>query len=197
MKNSSLKRWEQSLDKLLNAVRAFGQVCDRPFDRGFIGELLALRQLFKTYGRRSSSIEYYGSSAKEHDIKVRLGKKTIKLNIKSTRTWDNRNQPRWVRQSANTFCDITILKSGVQRVQLKKDYDPSLFYIFVDVKKWLESDIADFYVLSDQKAKIVFGKKYRRFYNGKTRKSKSTADFWIEYTDIKNFKDDYFRSLFK
>ncbi len=41
---------------------------------------------------------------------------------------------------------------------------------------------------------MVFGKKYYKGANGTIRQTGST-DFWVEYKDIKNYKDKYIRSI--
>ncbi|MEX2033470.1 MAG: hypothetical protein WD889_02850, partial [Candidatus Colwellbacteria bacterium] len=50
---------------------------------------------------------------------------------------------------------------------------------------WLKKRRANFFVLSDKEAKLTLGRKYRRLYNGKIRKTEST-DLWIEYNDVKS-----------
>ena len=85
-------------------------------------------------------------------------------------------------------------KNFRQCVSLKTNFDPNLFYVFVDVGTWLKNNNADYFVLSDKRAKSIFGRKYRNGANGKIRKTGST-DFWVEYEDIENFKDKYLKSV--
>jgi len=56
-----------------------------------------------------------------------------------------------------------------QKISLKKDFNPKLFFVYVDVNAWLKNRRADYYILSDRETKLVFGKKYQRLYNGKIR----------------------------
>ncbi|MBI4084907.1 MAG: hypothetical protein HY432_00085, partial [Candidatus Liptonbacteria bacterium] len=122
-------------------------------------------------------------------IKLILNTKSILLNAKATTVLDNKRRPRWVRQDAKCFCDIVINKKR-QRVSLKTKSNPNLFYVFVDVGTWLKNRNANFFILSDKKAGLKFGTEYRNLYNGKIRKTDST-DFWVEYSDVKGFKNKY------
>ena len=196
MDKKTYKNWEGLTDKMLNDSWKFRNLCGRPFDRGFIGELLVLKQLLKRYRDKLCSsldndIVYAGSANKEWDIKLALDAKTILLNAKATTVLDTKNKPRWVRQDAKSFCDIKIDKKG--QWVLPKKSNPGLFYVFVDVGTWLKNKNADYFILSDKMAKLKFGKKYSNLYNGKTRKTGST-DFWVEYSDVKSFKDKFPRS---
>lgn len=194
MDKKTYKNWSNLTDKMLNDSWEFRNLCGKPFDRGFIGELLVLKQLFKRYGAKLCSspkndIIYAGSANKEWDIKLILNSKSILLNAKATTVVDSKRRPRWVRQDAKCFCDIKINKKK-QRVSLKIKSNPNLFYAFVDVEAWLKNHNANYFILSDRKAKSKFGVKYRNLYNGEIRKTDST-DFWVEYDDVKGFKDKY------
>lgn len=202
MKKEELKRWEGSTRKTLEACKEFSQLCGKPFDRGFIGELLVLERLLKTYGPRlCASIEngfkYVGSANKGWDISLTLGKRTIYVNAKAARVKDKNGDPRWVRQGAKSFCDIKNNKrTCIQKVGKEKIEDPNLFYAFVDVGTWLDSGTADFFTLSHRKAARIFRKKYFDLYHNKKRKSQST-DFWVEYEDVRRFKDPNLNRVFK
>ena len=201
MTNKEFKEWENSTEKLLTDCWKFRRLCGKPFDRGFIGELLVLKQLLDTHkadlcSKLDNKIIYAGSANKEWDIELKLQQKVIQINAKATTTSDETNNPRWVRQSAKTFCDIKIRKDTRQSVSLKTQHNPSLFYVFVDVGAWLNNHVAQFFTLSDKKAKSVLGNRYFKRYNGQKRKSGST-DFWVEYADVKNFKDQRLIKLLK
>ena len=199
MDKKTYKNWKSLTDKMLDDSWKFRNLCGRPFDRGFIGELLVIKQLLETYETDICSLPennliYAGSSNKEWDIELMLNGKSIFFNAKATTEIHN-NKPRWVRQGAKTFCDVKInQKNFRQCVSLKTNFDPNLFYVFVDVGTWLKNNNADYFVLSDKRAKSIFGRKYRNGANGKIRKTGST-DFWVEYEDIENFKDKYLKSV--
>lgn len=205
MENKEFQRWKKLTNEILDTSRKFGQeVCQgKSFDRGFIGELLVVKQLLETYGAKLCSrvdnrLTYVGSVQKKWDIEMKLNGKSIYINAKSTRVKTKDNRPRWVRQSAKIFCDIKIdPRNHRQQVDSKKNYDSSLFYVFVDVGNWLASGHTDFFTLSDKEAKSIFGKKYRKIYhgkNGKVRKTDST-DFWVEYKDVEHFKDNHLKLI--
>lgn len=194
MEKKKLKKWAESTHKTLEACRKLRKLCGKPFDRGFIGELLVLERLLKTYQSRlcasaDNRFEYAGSANKEWDISLTLGKRMVYINAKATGVHDKENSPRWVRQNAKTFCDIEINpRTFRQRVGKEKKGDPNLFYVFVDVGTWIDNGTADFFTLSHKKASELFREKYFQPYNGKIRKNGST-DFWVEYKDVKQFKD--------
>jgi len=199
MDKKTYKKWKNLTDKTLNNSREFRNLCGRPFDRGFIGELLVIKQLLKTYKAGLCSFPennfiYAGSANKKWDIELKLNGKIIQINAKAT-TQSDKNGPHWVRQKASTFCDIKInSKSLQQRVSLKTDYDPNLFYVFVDVGTWLKKRTTQFFTLSDKKAKLIFGQKYSKYFNKQKRKS-PTDDFGIDYKDIKTFEDRNLKSI--
>ncbi len=128
-------------DKMLNDCWRFRNLCNKPFDRGFIGELLVLKQLLATYGNDLSSllendIIYAGNSNKNWDIGLKFNGKVLFFHAKAT-TVAQDNKPVWVRQNARTFCDIKINgKNLKQSVSLKNDFDVNLYYVFVDVATW-------------------------------------------------------------
>lgn len=202
MDKKTYKNWKSLTDKMLDDSWKFRNLCRRPFDRGFIGELLVIKQLLKTYETDICSfpeniLNYAGSSNKGWDIEMMLNGKSIFFNAKAT-TQEERGRPKWVRQSATTFCDVKFTKikpkGFKQDISLRTDYNSNLYYVFIDVGTWLKNRNADYFVLSDKEAKSTFGKKYLKLKNGEIRKSEST-DFWVEYKDIKNFKDRYLKSI--
>ncbi|OGY63625.1 MAG: hypothetical protein A3I89_00220 [Candidatus Harrisonbacteria bacterium RIFCSPLOWO2_02_FULL_41_11] len=196
MKNQDFKKWKNLIKKVLDDCWEFRSLCGKPFDRGFIGELLVLKRLLEKYEVQlcsdSGEFVYAGSSNKGWDIELKLGDKFIRFDAKATTTLAPNGEPRWVRQASNNrFCNVIINKRNFrQKISLKKDFNPKLFFVYVDVNAWLKNRRADYYILSDRETKLVFGKKYQRLYNGKIRESGST-DFWVEYDDVKNFKDKY------
>lgn len=199
MQKKEFKKWTKLTKKILDDCREFRKLCDKPFDRGFIGELLVLKQLLDTYKTKlcansDNKIIYAGSANKKWDFALKLNGEIIQINAKATTVLDKNHKPRWVRQQAKTFCDIKIERNLKQLVSLNADNDHHLFYVFVDVGIWLKNRPQQFFTLSDQKAKLIFGKKYFKLYNGQVRKSKST-DFWVEYENIKHFKDQRLRKL--
>lgn len=194
MKKEELKKWEDSTRKTLKACRGFSKLCGKPFDRGFIGELLVLERLLKTYGSRlcasaENGFKYVGSANKGWDISLTLGKKTIYVNAKATTVMD-KGDPKWVRQDASNFCDIKFhSKTKAQKVgKVKEGNPPNLFYIFVDVGKWVKIGTADFFTLPHRKAASTFRRIYFRFHNGDVR-SNNTTNFNVEYKNVKKFKD--------
>ena len=131
MTNKEFKKWKNSTERLLDDCWKFRKLCDKPFDRGFIGELLVLKQLLDTYkadlcSKLDNKITYAGSANKEWDIELKLQRKTIQINAKATTTSDKNNNPRWVRQQAKTFCDIKIGGNAKQFVSLKTNHNPGL-----------------------------------------------------------------------
>jgi len=207
MEPKIFKRWGISTRRTLDTIWKFRKLCGRPFDRGFIGELLVLEQLLKTYKSKlcastNNGFVYEGSSNKKWDISLTLDEKTVYINAKATSTKDKKGKngkPRWVRQQARLFCDVEIDKrTSIQKVGKKRKEDINLFYVFVDVGSWVENGDAKvkFFTLSHKKAASIFRKKYFKGQNNKERKSKST-DFWVEYKDIEGFNDDELRRIFK
>ncbi|MDP3999258.1 MAG: hypothetical protein Q8P76_01525 [bacterium] len=198
MKNQNFKKWGRLIKKVLNDCWEFRSLCEKPFDRGFIGELLVLKRLLEKYkaqlGSTRGEFFYAGSSNAEWDIKLRFNGKSILFDAKATTTPASKSdsRPKWVRQKARNFCNIKIGKDGKQHVSLfsKNNFNPNLFYVFVDVIVWLENRHANYYILSDKEAKSIFGKKYKKDHDGKIRRN-DTADFHVEYNDVKNFKDRY------
>src|SRR3989344_8858326 len=104
MDKKTYKKWKNLTDKTLNNSREFRNLCGRPFDRGFIGELLVIKQLLrkyksKLYSSPDNDFIYAGSANKEWDFKLVLKKKLILINAKATTVLSN-SGPRWVRQDA-------------------------------------------------------------------------------------------------
>ncbi|MEK7170300.1 MAG: hypothetical protein AAB767_03370 [Patescibacteria group bacterium] len=202
MRKEVVVKWLTSTRKVLGASRAFGRLCGKPFDRGFVGELLVLERLLQTYKLKlcasdKNGFEYAGSANKGWDVSLTLGGKTIYVNAKSTTTETKKESgyPKWVRQHASDFCDIKYVKIGpkkfIQQVRGKKKGNHDLFYVFVDVGIWKKTSggTANFYTLPHEEAASICYKKYRKvFHNGRPRKNKST-DFHFEYDEVKKFKD--------
>ncbi|KKW11683.1 MAG: hypothetical protein UY50_C0008G0009 [Parcubacteria group bacterium GW2011_GWA2_49_9] len=204
MKKEEVRKWVDSTRKTLDACRKFSKLCGKPFDRGFIGELLVLERLLKTYGAKlcsfaANGFQYVGSANKRWDISLTLGKKTVYLNAKATRVKDKTKNPRWVRQQAKTYCVIEVDPETSKQIVGKEidiDNGSNLFYVFVDVDTWIKHGTTNFFTLSHKKAAEIFSKKYSRLYHNRVRESRST-DFWIEYKDVKEFTDPNLRRLFK
>lgn len=204
MNKKTYKNWKSLTDKMLEDSWKFRNLCGRPFDRGFIGELLVIKQLLETYeadicSLLENNLIYAGSSNKGWDIELMLNGKFIFLNAKAT-TELHDSKPRWVRQQAKVFCDIKINQKNLrQHISLKTDFDSNLFYVFVDVGTWLKNHKANYYILSDKEAKSKLGRKYRNGRNRDEKKEKirktGSTDFWVEYKDVKNFKDKYLKSI--
>lgn len=202
MKSKKFKNWESLTNKMLDNSWKFRNLCEKSFDRGFIGELLVLKQLLDTYKSElcsviDSSIAYTGGSKGGWDIVLKLNNKTIKINAKATTEISkSENKPKWVRQHAKTFCNIEVNRKDLRQcVSLRTDYDPNLFYVFVDVGTWLKTHKAHFFTLSDRKAKQIFGKKYSQGAKVYIRKNIKSDDFWVEYKDIKDFRDQHLRKF--
>jgi hypothetical protein len=205
MNNKTYKNWKILTNKILEDCYKFRNLCcEKPFDRGFIGELLVVKKLLDTYEKElcsspENNLEYNGSSNKKWDIELILNGKSIFLNAKATTMRTRDKKPYWVRQKAENFCVVTINKrSGRQLVSLNTDFKPDLFYVFIDVGTWLKNHKANYYILSDKEAKSKFGKKYRDGANGTIRKKNhSSTDFWVEYKDVKSFQDQHLRKLLR
>ena len=198
MEKKTYKKWKDLTNKLLVECRKFRQLCGKPFDRGFIGELLVVKQLLETHKDElcfgNNDLIYLGSANKGWDMELWVSGKSIRFDAKATTTLSSKKEPKWIRQSASVFCDVKINRERRQTVSLKTDFDPHMFYVYVDVGVWLKSGQADYYILSDKKAKSVFSKKYKNIYDGRIRDSNS-SDFWVEYSDVKKFKDNSFSSI--
>jgi hypothetical protein len=100
------KEWGTLADTILDASREFMNSCNASFDRGFIGELLTLSQLIRTYksalSNEGNRISYLGSSKRGTDIQLSLNGYDIKINCRGT-TIHVDGKPRWVRQHARKF----------------------------------------------------------------------------------------------
>lgn len=193
MDKKLLTAWEAEIDKILTASHKFMQSCNKNFGRGFIGELLVLNQLIKTFRnelyKEGNEIKYSGSSKKDFDFELILGSKVFEINAKGTLVLDKKNnKPLWVRQHAGNFCRIG-KKSGVSEISLFKEFRKNYFYIYVDVNAWLKKGKAEFYVLSDKEAKMTFGKIYKRDHHGE-KPHRQSDDMWIKYEDIFKRKDN-------
>lgn len=205
MKKEELRKWADSTRKTLDACRKFGTLCGKPFDRGFIGELLVLGRLLETYKSKlcvstENGFKYVGSAKKRWDISITLDKKTIYINAKATTEKDkDKFNPKWIRQHARDFCNIEVdSRTHVQKVGEKKEVDTNLFYVFVDVRTWKDQGITNLFTFSHKEAAEVFGRKYFKSWNGRIRKNNPTTDdFWIEYGDVKEFMDSNLSRFFR
>lgn len=192
MDKKLVAEWKYEISKILYASRKFMQSCNKNFGRGFIGELLVLNQLIKTFEKElcqeGNEIKYSGSSRKKFDFELILGSKVIEINSKGTLVLDKKTKkPLWVRQHAGNFCRIGE-KSGATTISLIKEYRKNYFYIYVDVNAWLIKGKTDFYVLSDKEAKMIFGKIYKRDHHGE-KPHRESDDMWIKYEDVFKRKD--------
>ena len=200
MKKEIFDQWRKLTNEMLDVSWKFGRLCKKPFDRGFIGELLVFKQILDTYKKElclsNNSITYVGSANKKWDMELVINEKATKINAKATRVTDKSGKPKWVRQSAKLFSDIKIDKEGMQRVSPKTSYESGMFYVFVDVNVWFKKRKPEFFTLSEKQAISIFNKKYSKEHNKKIRESRST-DFWVEYRDVKKFKKAHLKRLFK
>ncbi len=205
MKREELKEWTDSTRKTLDTCREFSKLCCKPFDRGFIGELLVLGRLLETYKSKlcasaENGFKYAGSAKKGWDISLTLGKKTIYVNAKATtEKGKDKVNPKWVRQHARNFCNIEVdPRNPVQKVGTKKEVEDDLFYVFVDVRLWKDQGTTNLFTFSHKEAAKVFGRKYFKSWNGKIRENNPTTDdFWVEYEDVKKFRDPNLNRLFR
>jgi hypothetical protein len=183
------KEWERSANKILDVSWEFMKSCNVSFDRGFVGELLTLSQLIRTYedvlSIEGNRISYLGSSIKGHDIQLLLNDYDIKINCKGT-TLHVDGKPRWVRQHARKFCTIVPNSHGICKITPREDYEPNFFYVYVDIKKWLDTHCPDFFVLSDEEAKKNFGADYATNYNGEPRRTNDSDDMWVGFSGDRN-----------
>lgn len=196
MLRSNLVLWRRLSDKLLADCRKFMLSCNEQFGRGFIGELLVFRQLLVSFEKKllgNNSIEYFGSSKKDYDIKLLVNNNSIEINAKGTTQSDKNGNPRWVRQHASAFADIKQGKRII--VKPKKAFRHNFFYIYVDINAWIKKGKARFFVVSDKEANKVFGSKFARHFNGKKARKNNSDDMWVEYKDIKRFRDDSLKRL--
>src|SRR3989442_2579184 len=130
---------------------------NKAFLRGIVGEILTLRQLLRTYGKRlqvdSARLEYLGSSKKGYDILLAVNGKEIHINSKATSTRTSEG-PRWVRAHGETYAHIEVDKTThVQHIRARADIKEDLCYVFVDLVEFPKTEKAKFYVLSDRETK--------------------------------------------
>jgi len=200
MEKMQIDNLKKITQKLLGDSRKFKNEVNVRFDRGFIGELLVFDKLLEVFSRKLVSkkcfLEYLGNSKKDFDIKLVSGNVELTIDAKSTTNY-NDSKPRWINQHAKKFVDIKLI-NGKQIISIKKDYRSHYFYIFVDVKKWLDCTKADFYVLSDKEAKNILGRSYKNKHHKKARpKNPNSDDMWVEYKDIEKHKDNNFKKIKK
>ncbi len=174
--------------------------CSVKAGRGIIGEILVFEKLIsqheKSLLKDGNHIEFLGSSIKGHDIEMRIDGHLFKINAKGTTENDKAGFPRWVRQHARNYVNIFV-KKGKAQIEVKEQYDQDLYYVFVDIRKWLTIDIANFYVLSDKEAKRLFGNKYRKAFDNKNVRKNNSDDMWVEYIDIKDHENNSLSLLSK
>ncbi|MFZ3091211.1 MAG: hypothetical protein WA240_11390 [Nitrospirota bacterium] len=193
MKIKEIKKMKTVIDEVLKAGQHFYDIFGKTYSSGVIGELLVTKRILEKYERELTSdnncnIEFKGNCIQKFDIFLNLKELKFKINAKATTTQEN-GKPKWVRQHAKNYATIKN-KNKKTLCSPRTDYDESLFYVFVDVKRWLDQSKAEFYILSDSDAKKTFGKKYSKKYNGKTIRTNESDDMWTEYKDIKKFKDN-------
>jgi hypothetical protein len=201
MTKQSLQTLHKSSQQLIRAFHVFMNKVNTSAGRGIIGEILVFDRLIRQYRKsllsKDNHIKFLGSSIKGHDIEMYIKERKIKINAKGTTVKDKYGKPRWVRQHARIYADISI-KDGKTVVKVNKKPKKDLYYVFMDVKVWLKPHKkADFYVLSDKEATQIFGNKYKRLYNNKIIRKTDSDDLWVEYEDIKNFKNNSLSRILK
>ena len=108
MRKEVVVKWLTSTRKVLGASRAFGRLCGKPFDRGFVGELLVLERLLQTYKLKlcasdKNGFEYAGSANKGWDVSLTWWQNDIcQCEIYNNRNEERGGYPKWVRQHAVT-----------------------------------------------------------------------------------------------
>ena len=185
------------IDEVLKAGQHFYEIFNKTYSSGVIGELLVTKKILENYERELTSnddcdIEFKGNCIQNFDIILNLKGSEFKINAKATTTQKD-GKPIWVRQHARKFVNIKNNKNKKTLCYPRTDYDTALFYVFVDVNKWLDKSEVDCYILSDSDAKQAFGKKYSGKYNGKDIRTNESDDMWVKYEDIKKFKDNNFK----
>jgi len=200
MNQKTIEDMKKVIKDVLEAGKRFHKVFGKTYSSGVIGELLVTQRILEECGRDlclkdDGNIAFKGNNIQSFDIILILKGKEFRINAKAT-TESQDGKPKWVRQHARTYTNI-VNKNGTTICSPRTDYVKTLFYVFVDVKKWLEKSQTDFYILSDSEAKKTFGKKYSRRYNGKPIRKNESDDMWIEYKDIKKYKDNNFKKFKK
>jgi len=177
MNQKKLDDMKKVIKDVLEAGKRFHKIFGKTYSSSVIGELLVTQRILENYGKDLCSkddcnIEFKGNSIQNFDISLILKGGKFRINAKAT-TESQNGKPKWVRQHAKTYTNI-VNKNRKTICYPRTDYDETLFYVFVDVKKWLKKSKTDFYILSDSDAKKTFGKKYSKEHNGKPiRKNKS------------------------
>ena len=191
-----LNEMDHGISDVLEAGRRFDKVFGKSYSSGVIGELLVTKRIIEKYKQELTSsnrcnIQFKGNCIQDFDIILDINGIKFKINAKATTERDKKTgKPRWVRQHAKKYVNITYDKNNKTICSPMMDYNKALFYVFVDVKKWLEESKTDFYVLSDLDAKKTFGKKYSKDYHGKYKRKNGSDDMWIEYKDLKQYQDN-------
>ena len=193
MEKTEIKKMKEAINDVLKAGKKFNDVFKKTYSSGVIGELLVTQRLLDTYGKDFCSkdncnIKFEGNCIQNFDIILVLDGIEFKINAKATRVQE-KGYPKWVRQSAKKFVEYKQNKNLYYDITQKKKYDDNLFYIYVNVKKWLDSEKTDFYVLSDEDVtKSGNIKGFIKCHSGK--KKKIYTDMWVEYKHIRQFKDN-------
>ncbi len=195
MEQKKIYELQKVIDKVLKATKRFHEVFGKVYNSGFIGELLVMQRILKIYEKallKGAELEFKGNHYKGYDIAFTLNSRTFKINAKATTKHLKNDKPEWVRQHAKTYMKL-VDKNGIILCYSRTDYDKNLFYVFVDVKKWLDKSKPDFYILSDLDAKKTFSRIYSKSHKGKPLRKNKSDDFCIEYKNIKKYKDNNFR----
>ena len=199
--DNKINDMERAIVQVLKAGKRFYDIFGSTYSSGVIGELLVIKRILERYKKELASnknceIKFEGKCIQHYDIFFVLKGSKFEINAKATMESDKNKRPKWVRQHAK---DYTNIKNEDKKTLCspRTDYNKTLFYIFVDVKKWLEKSKADFYILSDSNAKKTFGKKYSKQQNSKPIRQNESDDMWIEYKDIKKYKDNNFKRFKK
>jgi len=187
--------WLRSSEEFLAGARAFIWTSkNTAFLRGIRGEILALRQILRTYKDDlkdlDARLEYRGSSRKDCDIVLTVRGREIQIDCKERSQGDH-----WVRMHARDYAVVeTDPATGIQRIKPREDARDGFFYVFVDSTRFHETGEAAFYVLSDSEAMISLSEVYRkqREVHGNVRRPRNpdSDDFWGWPKDIEVYADD-------
>jgi hypothetical protein len=96
------------------------------------------------------------------------------------------------------FCTIVPNSRDNRRISPRRDYESSFFYVYVDIKRWLDKHGPDFFILSDEEAKGNFGADYARNWNGQPRRTNDSDDMWVGFSgdrikygyDLNQYRDN-------
>ncbi len=192
---------KEGVDKFVDGIPKVVEILDnKTFLRNFLGEILTIRQIFRTYEHElrsdPSRFEYKGSTNKRWDIALHLSKQ-VYIDCKC------KTGKEWVRFQARDFGTPLYEHNGVilREIQpLEAKRGEPLFYVLVDAAPFFESGDTNFYVLSESKANRFFSK----FYNDGKWKGKKrpndipdhhSTDFSVRTQDLIEYRDDELRNL--